>query len=536
MGLGKSIIFLVVFVAFGVGAGPASAADDLADELTQFSARKPVSVSQPASESSCSGMRFLAVGAFADSRSDSNPRTPQPVESWEMPEGSSQGPRESTDPVAAAKQRQDGLDADFDALIDAVTVTAKRFLGEDVTVKPLTGGGMNLLFAATSTQNPTKPPVILKVARPAVHSRKQDTIRLQEAELKKKLSEAIAAGLLKPEDAERFLFYDDVPRAAEGTSEPRVQHGPFFSDGSFDSYYTKNDRVIGGYAPYASSLHLMREMSEAVRVLHVLGRVHNDVKPANFLVDMSTGVPRLRLADWDTLALQNTPGMSPRDSITVAGTPAYLLWKSNVGETANDMYALSVSMQEVLLRRRPTFTALPDCPHDLNTMVPKILSSIAWVPHPDATSLARSMEAAEKYRDNPDTFYKEYFGPEVLRKVRAKTLVYLLDGDSELRTRLRSNQLGLTAAETQNLVAQLDALPARERLDLSGQPISEGTAEATGTILRPGVGGANPADAAPQSPLLSPRITPNAPHSPMVPPMRNSVPQSPVVAPMLPES
>jgi serine/threonine-protein kinase len=162
--------------------------------------------------------------------------------------------------------------------------------------------------------------------------------------------------LADPRMRERFL---KEMQAIAGVSHPhvvpllRVHLGelPFFAmeyvEG--DSYRERVDQ----HAPMAPAdcLPLLRGLASALAFIHGLGIVHQDVKPANLLID-TQGVARL--SDFG-LAVEIGRNFDARDE-TGAGSPAYMApeqFSSAAAQPAADVFAFGVMLFESLAGRRP---------------------------------------------------------------------------------------------------------------------------------------------------------------------------------------
>ncbi|PWD52478.1 serine/threonine protein kinase [Serinibacter arcticus] len=111
-----------------------------------------------------------------------------------------------------------------------------------------------------------------------------------------------------------------------------------------------------GPLPLAWVATLLDQVLEALEVIHVLGLVHRDVKPANLLLDATgTGPPHLWLADFGVATSVDEPRLT--QGPYALGTPGYLApeclvvgWEPH---PAADVYAAGMCALEMLVGRRP---------------------------------------------------------------------------------------------------------------------------------------------------------------------------------------
>lgn len=96
---------------------------------------------------------------------------------------------------------------------------------------------------------------------------------------------------------------------------------------------------------------VVSQIGEAVAAAHRAGIVHRDLKPANVLVHLPSGT--LKVADFGLARPQGTD--STRTGV-IAGTPSYMAPEQLTGsvpDLAADLYALGVTLFELLAGRRP---------------------------------------------------------------------------------------------------------------------------------------------------------------------------------------
>lgn len=102
------------------------------------------------------------------------------------------------------------------------------------------------------------------------------------------------------------------------------------------------------------TLHVMRQVGEAIAYVHGRGLVHRDLKPGNILIDRSGDAC---VVDFG-LALDRDQSLALTHTGNVVGTPAYMAPeqargdRSQVGE-ASDIYALGAILHECLAGQPP---------------------------------------------------------------------------------------------------------------------------------------------------------------------------------------
>jgi serine/threonine-protein kinase len=108
--------------------------------------------------------------------------------------------------------------------------------------------------------------------------------------------------------------------------------------------------------PIADTVHVARQMCEAMAYAHSRGVVHRDLKPSNiFLARSALGEEAVKLIDLGVAALAQTEPEPEQPKITqareVIGTPEYMapeqLWARSVDARA-DVYAIGMTLFECL--------------------------------------------------------------------------------------------------------------------------------------------------------------------------------------------
>ncbi|HET7039395.1 MAG TPA: serine/threonine-protein kinase, partial [Gemmatimonadales bacterium] len=101
--------------------------------------------------------------------------------------------------------------------------------------------------------------------------------------------------------------------------------------------------------PIAETLHIARQVADALDYAHAHGVVHRDVKPENVLLDRHTG--RALLADFGIARAMVAEGSVSTGQGVAVGTPAYMSPEQAAGEEVDrrsDLYALGVVGYEML--------------------------------------------------------------------------------------------------------------------------------------------------------------------------------------------
>ncbi|HEX4339437.1 MAG TPA: protein kinase [Polyangiaceae bacterium] len=124
------------------------------------------------------------------------------------------------------------------------------------------------------------------------------------------------------------------------------------------------DEIAQGPMPLARTLHIARQMTNALRTAHALGIVHRDLKPENvMLVDKSGDGDFVKVLDFGIAKVpigERRAGDTIDKPITKAGmvfgTPEYMPPEQALGQNVDaraDLYSLGVIVYEMLAGRRP---------------------------------------------------------------------------------------------------------------------------------------------------------------------------------------
>lgn len=127
---------------------------------------------------------------------------------------------------------------------------------------------------------------------------------------------------------------------------------PFRPEGSLTRWLEQRN---GGLLPLEDSFQIVRQAASALQYAHNQQIIHQDVKPANFLLRANSEHPRLPdivLADFGVARLGNTTSNMGH---AIRGTPTYMAPEQWSGETvpATDQYALAVMAYELLTGQLP---------------------------------------------------------------------------------------------------------------------------------------------------------------------------------------
>jgi serine/threonine protein kinase len=202
-------------------------------------------------------------------------------------------------------------------------------------------------------------------------------------------------------------------------------------------------------------VHIVRQAADALQHAHDHQIIHQDVKPANFLIrgnQENPNWPDLLLADFG-IARLNTG--TTNTSHNVRGTPAYMAPEQLDGHTvpATDQYALAIMVYELLTGRPPFqgslsqvmyqhFQAQPAPPSTLNPSLPAdvdtvILHALAKKPEErfrSVSAFARAYQEAMQSTDAPTIASAQTEPPPDMRATLAISDVEALRGTKRALT------------------------------------------------------------------------------------------------------
>jgi DNA-binding response OmpR family regulator len=160
----------------------------------------------------------------------------------------------------------------------------------------------------------------------------------------------------------RFLREYEI---ASGLRHPNVV--PIYDFGAGDDYayiameyFPKGDlrsRIKAGIEPRVA-VSLLRQMAEALKVLHKAGVLHRDLKPGNVMLRDNGSVVLIDFGMSKQLELNG----SITNSGEIFGTPYYMSPEQGHGretDERSDVYSLGIIFYEMLMRRKPYVAGSP---------------------------------------------------------------------------------------------------------------------------------------------------------------------------------
>ncbi|HET8724176.1 MAG TPA: protein kinase [Anaeromyxobacteraceae bacterium] len=195
-------------------------------------------------------------------------------------------------------------------------------VGRFELVKELGRGGFGVVFEARDRE--LNRSVAFKAVRPGVRTRQLDTMLLQEAE---------SAARLQHENIVAIYDY------GQGDAGPYLVLELLRGQ-------TLASRIAHGAMPVREVVHVGTQVARALAHAHGAGLLHRDLKPGNVFLTESGGV---KVMDLGLAHFFGQPtGLS--------GTPAYMApeqWKGEAQDGRTDVFALGVTLFEMLSGRRP---------------------------------------------------------------------------------------------------------------------------------------------------------------------------------------
>jgi serine/threonine-protein kinase len=173
-----------------------------------------------------------------------------------------------------------------------------------------------------------------------------DDLKLQQSVALKFLPESLA---LRPSALARF--HNEV-RISRQITHPNVCR--VYDIGECDGmHFLSMEFVQGedlatllrriGKLPYEKAVEMARQLAAGLAAAHEAGVVHQDLKPANVLIDAQG---RVRITDFGVSEVASRA----RESVVIAGTPAYMAPEQLAGKGTtiqSDLYALGLVLYEI---------------------------------------------------------------------------------------------------------------------------------------------------------------------------------------------
>ncbi len=195
-------------------------------------------------------------------------------------------------------------------------------VGRFEMVKEIGSGGFGVVFEARDKDLGRS--VAFKAVRPGVRTRQLDAMLLKEAE---------SAASLQHENIVSIFDY--------GQSEA----GPYLVLELLRGE-TLAARLARGPLSVNEAVHVGGQVARALAHAHGAGLLHRDLKPGNVFLTQSGGV---KVMDLGLAHFFGQP-------VGLSGTPAYMApeqWKGEAQDGRTDVFALGVTMFEMLAARRP---------------------------------------------------------------------------------------------------------------------------------------------------------------------------------------
>jgi serine/threonine-protein kinase len=226
----------------------------------------------------------------------------------------------------------------------------------------------------------------------------------------RRLDRTVAVKVIKPwwaEDPEWVAVFERETRMLARLSDPGIVQIHDVGQAPEGLYFVSelvegenlHQRLRGGPLTAGQARSIAVGLCQALAGAHAQRIVHRDVKPANVLLEASSG--RVKLGDFGVarLAEGTTDGQRPS---AIVGTPRYMApEQGRDGQTtpATDVYGVGIVLYE-MLSGAPPFTgdpppALPaTVPADLAAVLDCALAKDPAARYPDAGAMARALQDA----------------------------------------------------------------------------------------------------------------------------------------------
>ncbi len=204
----------------------------------------------------------------------------------------------------------------------AKPLSAGDVVGRFEMLRELGSGGFGVVFEARDRELGRN--VAFKTVRPGVRTGQLDAMLLKEAE---------AAAHLQHENIVSIFDY--------GQSD----HGPYLVLELLRGE-TLGARLARGPMSVAEAVHVAAQIARALAHAHAAGLLHRDLKPGNVFLAESG---RTKVMDLGLASFLGHP-------VSLSGTPAYMApeqWRGEAQDGRTDVFALGVTLYEMLEGRRP---------------------------------------------------------------------------------------------------------------------------------------------------------------------------------------
>ena len=231
----------------------------------------------------------------------------------------------------------------FDRLIDSMIDGRYRIY------RRLSQGGLSSVFAATDLQ--TDRVVVIKISDPAQLVRRESSYAIEREDAKRYWAEMLERMRREVEHLTQIDHPNIVRFLGTGTINENLRYVALeFLHGQT----LKSEIDARGHYEIEAGLDVLRQISDALQVIHQRNIVHRDINPGNIIL---CAPKRIKLIDFGIAKFPQPAGAPPftRNS-SLRGTVSYSSPEQCQGlevDRRSDIYSLAVLCYEMLTGKRP---------------------------------------------------------------------------------------------------------------------------------------------------------------------------------------